>query len=106
MIRLPVTRAFACVWLCVIVFAYSVDVICRRDCRLPIARERSLHPRACCVECADRNNNELLKNLGNFVNRALKFGFDRFDKKLPGLGSAPTEQETNLTEAVLWLWLL
>jgi hypothetical protein len=63
-----------------------------------------LYARLCNPRCAaaatDRNNNELLANVGNFVNRALKFIYDKFDKKIPGVQSAPTELETTLTEAV------
>ncbi len=54
-------------------------------------------------EFADRNNNELLKNLGNFVNRALKFVYDRFDKQIPGIGSPAQEAERNLIASVLAL---
>jgi methionyl-tRNA synthetase len=31
----------------------------------------------------DANNNELVANIGNFINRALSFGFSRFDGKIP-----------------------
>lgn len=49
---------------------------------------------------ADRNNNELLNNLGNFVNRALKFIYDRFEHCVPGVASAATERETSLVDEV------
>lgn len=32
---------------------------------------------------ADRNNNELLKNIGNFINRTLAFAYNKMDKKIP-----------------------
>lgn len=36
-------------------------------------------------DLADKNNNELLKNLGNFVNRCLAFVYNRMDATVPGL---------------------
>ena len=48
---------------------------------------------------AARNNNELLANLGNFINRALKFLAANFFKKVPGV-AAVTPAEEALTNEV------
>ena len=42
------------------------------------------------ADFADKNNNELLKNLGNLVQRALSFAFSSFDGTVPAPG-APLE---------------
>ena len=50
-------------------------------------------------DLADKNNNELLKNLGNFVNRCLAFVYNRMDATVPACGEK-TERETKLIEEV------
>jgi len=45
-----------------------------------------------------KNNNELLANLGNFVNRCLKFIKDRFQSAVPVLGPLVEVDETLITE--------
>ena len=50
-------------------------------------------------DLADRNNNELLANVGNFINRALKFPERRFDNAVPGVGTVGAT-EAALTETV------
>jgi methionyl-tRNA synthetase len=52
------------------------------------------------VPSSDRNNGELLSNLGNFVNRSLKFAYDRFDRRIPGLGAPSTQAENDLVKSV------
>lgn len=52
------------------------------------------------VPSSDRNNGELLSNLGNFVNRSLKFTYDRFDRRIPGLGAPSTQAENELVKSV------
>lgn len=57
-------------------------------------------------DLADKNNNELLKNLGNFVNRCLAFVYNRMDATVPACGEK-TEREVKLIEevnAVLKKW--
>eukprot|EP01029_Cantina_marsupialis_P027909 TRINITY_DN774158_c0_g1_i1.p1 TRINITY_DN774158_c0_g1~~TRINITY_DN774158_c0_g1_i1.p1 ORF type:complete len:819 (+),score=288.55 TRINITY_DN774158_c0_g1_i1:25-2457(+) len=46
---------------------------------------------------ADKINNELLKNLGNFCNRGLTFAYKFFEGKTPECGE-PTERELKLKE--------
>lgn len=50
-------------------------------------------------DLAEKNNNELLKNLGNFVNRCLSFVYNRMDATVPRCG-AKGEREEKLIEAV------
>ena len=50
-------------------------------------------------DLADKNNNELLKNLGNFVNRCLSFVYNRMDATVPACGEK-TERELKLIEDV------
>ena len=50
-------------------------------------------------DLADKNNNELLKNLGNFVNRCLSFVFNRMGATVPACGTK-TEREIKLIEDV------
>ncbi|CBK25451.2 uncharacterized protein [Blastocystis hominis] len=50
-------------------------------------------------DLAEKNNNELLKNLGNFVHRCLSFVYNRMDATVPPCG-AKTEREQKLIEAV------
>ena len=50
-------------------------------------------------DLADKNNNELLKNLGNFVNRCLAFVYNRMDATVPACGEK-TEREVKLIEEV------
>ena len=50
-------------------------------------------------DLADKNNNELLKNLGNFVNRCLSFVYNRMDATVPACGEK-TEREVKLIEDV------
>ena len=53
-------------------------------------------------DLADKNNNELLKNLGNFVNRCLSFIHNRMNATVPACGPK-TERELKLIEVRLWL---
>lgn len=50
-------------------------------------------------DLAEKNNNELLKNLGNFVHRCLSFVYNRMGATVPPCG-AKTEREQKLIEAV------
>ena len=50
-------------------------------------------------DLADKNNNELLKNLGNFVNRCLSFIHNRMNATVPACGPK-TERELKLIEDV------
>jgi len=45
-----------------------------------------------------KNNNELLANLGNFVNRCLKFVKDRFESAVPALGPLVEDDELLIKE--------
>lgn len=45
-----------------------------------------------------KNNNELLANLGNFVNRCLKFIKDRFKSTVPALGQLTEDDRTLIKE--------
>ncbi len=45
-----------------------------------------------------KNNNELLANLGNFVNRCLKFTKDRFASTVPALGQLTEDDQTLIKE--------
>lgn len=49
-----------------------------------------------------RNNNELLANAGNFVNRVIKFVNAKYDSKVPSLetAAAPTESDEKLIREV------
>lgn len=49
---------------------------------------------------AEKNNNELLKNLGNFVNRALNFAFASFDARIPAMKAPLDERDTKLISDV------
>ena len=54
-----------------------------------------------CAAChpTERNNNELLKNLGNFVNRVLSLTNKFYDGKVPAVGEL-SEEETKLQAEV------
>ncbi|KAJ3514070.1 hypothetical protein NLJ89_g2586 [Agrocybe chaxingu] len=47
------------------------------------------------TECIAANNNVLLKNFGNFVNRALKFVSSQFSSAIPESGDAPGPYSPN-----------
>jgi len=49
---------------------------------------------------ADKNNKELLANLGNFINRALKFCDAKFDGIVPNYDNRTPEDETFISEVL------
>ena len=50
----------------------------------------------------DRNNSELLPNLGNFCNRVLKFVYTKNDKKIPLIDTKLLDEEDNTFLKDLW----
>jgi methionyl-tRNA synthetase len=50
------------------------------------------------TELRDKTNADLLGNLANFVNRALKFSHDRLDKKVPSAGALEEVDEKLISE--------